>query len=133
MITVTGARTHNLRDIDVEIPSQALTVVTGLSGPGKSSLVFDTIAAEAQRATAAGYPSFVRTRLAQYPPADVDRIDGLTFTTVVDQRRFTGKPVRRSPRPLISRRRCGCSSPGSLCRRRDSLRRTRRMIRQVCA
>lgn len=90
MITVTGARTHNLRDIDVEIPSHALTVVTGVSGSGKSSLVFDTIAAEAQRATAAGYPSFVRTRLAQYPPADVDRIDGLTFTTVVDQRRFTG-------------------------------------------
>lgn len=90
MITVTGARTHNLRDIDVEIPSHALTVVTGVSGSGKSSLVFDTIAAEAQRATAAGYPSFVRTRLAQYPPADVDRIDGLTFTTVVNQRRFTG-------------------------------------------
>lgn len=90
MITVTGARTHNLRDIDVEIPSHALTVVTGVSGSGKSSLVFDTIAAEAQRATAAGYPSFVRTRLAQHPPADVDRIDGLTFTTVVDQRRFTG-------------------------------------------
>lgn len=90
MITVTGARTHNLHDVDVEIPSHALTVVTGVSGSGKSSLVFDTIAAEAQRATAAGYPSFVRTRLAQYPPADVDRIDGLTFTTVVDQRRFTG-------------------------------------------
>lgn len=90
MITVTGARTHNLRDIDVEIPSHALTVVTGVSGSGKSSLVFDTIAAEAQRATAAGYPSFVRTRLAQHPPADVNRIDGLTFTTVVDQRRFTG-------------------------------------------
>jgi excinuclease UvrABC ATPase subunit len=90
MITVTGARTHNLRDIDVSVPAHALTVVTGVSGSGKSSLVFDTIAAEAQRATAAGYPSFVRTRLAQYPAADVDRIDGLTFTTVVDQHRFTG-------------------------------------------
>jgi excinuclease UvrABC ATPase subunit len=90
MITVTGARTHNLRDIDVSIPAHALTVVTGVSGSGKSSLVFDTVAAEAQRATAAGYPSFVRTRLARYPAADVDRIDGLTFTTVVDQHRFTG-------------------------------------------
>lgn len=89
-IPVTGARTHNLRDIDVSVPTHALTVVTGVSGSGKSSLVFDTIAAEAQRATAAGYPSFVRTRLAQYPPADVDRIDGLTFTTVIDQQRFTG-------------------------------------------
>ncbi|WP_130839965.1 excinuclease ABC subunit UvrA [Corynebacterium neomassiliense] len=89
-ITITGARTHNLRDIDVEMPSHTLTVVTGVSGSGKTSLVFNTIAAEAQRATVAGYPSFVRTRLAQYPPADVDRIDGLTFTTVVDQRRFTG-------------------------------------------
>lgn len=90
MITVTGARTHNLHDIDVQIPAHALTVVTGVSGSGKSSLVLDTIAAEAQRATAAGYPSFVRTRLARYPAADIDRITGLTFTTVVDQRRFTG-------------------------------------------
>lgn len=89
-ITVTGARTHNLAGIDVEVPKHRFTVVTGLSGSGKSSLVFSTIAAEAQRATAAGYPAFVRTRLPRNPPADVDRVDGLTSTVVVDQRRFTG-------------------------------------------
>lgn len=89
-ITVSGARTHNLANIDVSIPKHQFTVVTGVSGSGKSSLVFDTIAAEAQRAASAGYPTFVRNRLPQHPPAEVDRIEGLTFTTVVDQRRFTG-------------------------------------------
>lgn len=89
-ITVSGARTRNLRDIDVHFPAHAVTVVTGVSGSGKTSLVIDTVAAEAQRATAADFPSFVRTRMARFPPADVDRIDGLTFTSVVDQRRLTG-------------------------------------------
>ncbi|WP_145941197.1 excinuclease ABC subunit UvrA [Corynebacterium glyciniphilum] len=89
-ITVTGARTHNLTGIDVSLPKHAFTVVSGVSGSGKTSLVFETIAAEAQRATAASYPSFVRARLAKYPGADYDKIDGLTFTVIVDQRRFTG-------------------------------------------
>ncbi|WP_410653249.1 excinuclease ABC subunit UvrA [Amycolatopsis sp. cmx-4-54] len=89
-ITVEGARTHNLRDVSVRVPKHRLTVFTGVSGSGKSSLAFDTIAAEAERLVTGGYPAFVRNRLPQHPPADVDRIDGLVFTTIVDQRRFTG-------------------------------------------
>ncbi|MFJ8917418.1 excinuclease ABC subunit UvrA [Amycolatopsis sp. NPDC102389] len=89
-ITVEGARTHNLRDISVRVPKHRLTVFTGVSGSGKSSLAFDTIAAEAERLVTGTYPAFVRNRLPQHPPADVDRIDGLVFTTIVDQRRFTG-------------------------------------------
>ncbi|GAA4202953.1 excinuclease ABC subunit UvrA [Actinocatenispora rupis] len=85
-----GARTHNLRDVSVRVPKHRLTVFTGVSGSGKSSLAFDTIAAEAERLVTATYPTFVRNRLPQHPPADVDRIDGLVFTTIVDQRRFTG-------------------------------------------
>ena len=89
-ITVEGARTHNLREVSVRVPKHRLTVFTGVSGSGKSSLAFDTIAAEAERLVTGSYPAFVRNRLPQHPPADVDRIDGLTFTTIVDQRRFTG-------------------------------------------
>ncbi|CAM2890202.1 ATP-binding cassette domain-containing protein [Prescottella defluvii] len=89
-ITVEGARTNNLRDLSVRVPKHCLTVFSGVSGSGKSSLAFDTIAAEAQRLAAESYPVFVRNRLPQHPPADVDLVDGLTFTTIVDQRRFTG-------------------------------------------
>ncbi|WP_410660098.1 excinuclease ABC subunit UvrA [Amycolatopsis sp. lyj-112] len=89
-ITVEGARTHNLQDVSVRVPKHRLTVFTGVSGSGKSSLAFDTIAAEAERLVTGTYPAFVRNRLPQHPPADVDRIDGLVFTTIVDQRRFTG-------------------------------------------
>ncbi|PTR30561.1 excinuclease UvrABC ATPase subunit [Rhodococcus sp. OK519] len=89
-ITIEGARTNNLRNLSVRVPKHRLTVFTGVSGSGKSSLAFDTIAAEAERLAAESYPVFVRNRLPQHPPADVDRVDGLTFTTIVDQRRFTG-------------------------------------------
>ncbi|WP_051173968.1 thiamine ABC transporter permease [Amycolatopsis orientalis] len=89
-ITVEGARTHNLREVSVRVPKHRLTVFTGVSGSGKSSLAFDTIAAEAERLVTGTYPAFVRNRLPQHPPPDVDRIDGLVFTTIVDQRRFTG-------------------------------------------
>ncbi|MFI9784944.1 excinuclease ABC subunit UvrA [Kitasatospora sp. NPDC051984] len=89
-ITVEKARTHNLRDVTVRVPKHRLTVFTGVSGSGKSSLAFDTIAAEADRLVTGSYPVFVRNRLPQHPAANVDRIDGLTFTTIIDQRRFTG-------------------------------------------
>ncbi|MBE3000473.1 excinuclease ABC subunit UvrA [Nocardiopsis sp. HNM0947] len=85
-----GARTHNLREVSVRLPKHRLTVFTGVSGSGKSSLAFDTVAAEAERLVTGAFPAFVRNRLPQHPAADVDRVDGLVFTTTVDQRRFTG-------------------------------------------
>ena len=90
LIRVVGAATNNLSNISVDIPKKALTVVTGISGSGKSSLVLDTIAAEAQRLVNDSYPSFVRNRLPHMPTPEVQSMSGLTFTAVIDQRRFTG-------------------------------------------
>ncbi|PRB11565.1 thiamine ABC transporter permease [Microbacterium sp. MYb62] len=87
---MTGARTNNLRDVSVDVPKKLLTVFTGVSGSGKSSLVLDTIAAEAQRLVNDSYSTFIRARLPQMPAPDVQAMDGLTFTALIDQRRFTG-------------------------------------------
>ncbi|MDN6429103.1 MAG: ATP-binding cassette domain-containing protein [Propionibacterium sp.] len=89
-ITVDGARTNNLKDVSVRVPKHRITVFTGVSGSGKSSLAFGTIASEAQRLVADSYPLFVRNRLPRLGRAEVEHVDGLTFTTVVDQHRFTG-------------------------------------------
>ncbi|KAB1663837.1 ATP-binding cassette domain-containing protein [Pseudoclavibacter sp. CFCC 13611] len=85
-----NARTNNLAGVSVRVPKHQITAFTGVSGSGKSSLAFGTIAAEAGRLVAESYPLFVRNRLPSTGRADVDGIDGLTFTTVVDQRPFTG-------------------------------------------
>ncbi|RLP69914.1 ATP-binding cassette domain-containing protein [Mycetocola reblochoni] len=90
VIGVVGASTNNLNDVSVDIPKHTLTVVTGVSGSGKSSLVLDTIAAEAQRLVNDSYPAFIRSRLPQHPAAEVQSMAGLTFTALIDQRRFTG-------------------------------------------
>lgn len=90
LIRVVRASTNNLRDVTVDLPKKKLTVVTGVSGSGKSSLVIDTIAAEAQRLVNDSYPSFVRSRLPQLPAPEVQSMAGLTFTSLIDQRRFTG-------------------------------------------
>jgi excinuclease UvrABC ATPase subunit len=89
-IEVRGARENNLRDISVEIPRRAITVVTGVSGSGKSSLVFDTIAAEAQRQLNETFSTFVRNRLPKVGQPDVDAVERLTTPVIVDQRRLTG-------------------------------------------
>ncbi|MDF2509922.1 MAG: Nogalamycin resistance protein, partial [Microbacterium sp.] len=90
LLRITGARTNNLRDVSVDVPKKLLTVFTGVSGSGKSSLVLDTIAAEAQRLVNDSYSTFIRARLPQMPAPDVQSMDGLTFTVLIDQRRFTG-------------------------------------------
>jgi excinuclease UvrABC ATPase subunit len=90
MITVTGAREHNLRNVDVAIPAGRLTVVTGVSGSGKSSLVFDTIAAESQRQLNQTHTAFVRNRLPSFGRPDVDAVENLPASVVVDQKRLGG-------------------------------------------
>jgi excinuclease UvrABC ATPase subunit len=87
-IRVTGARENNLVDVSVEIPKRRLTVFTGVSGSGKSSLVFDTIAAESQRLINETYSAFVQGFMATLARPEVDVIDGLTTAIIVDQERM---------------------------------------------
>src|SRR6266853_1990318 len=95
-ITVRGARQHNLKNIDVEIPRNTLTVVTGLSGSGKSSLAFDTIYAEGQRRYVETLSTYARQFLDQMERPDVDSIDGLSPSISIDQ-----KTTGRSPRSTV--------------------------------
>ena len=95
-ITVHGARQHNLRNIDVEIPRNSLTVITGLSGSGKSSLAFDTIYAEGQRRYVETLSTYARQFLDQMERPDVDSIDGLSPAISIEQ-----KTTSRSPRSTV--------------------------------
>jgi excinuclease ABC A subunit len=92
-IRVHGARVNNLKDLSVEIPKRRLTVFTGVSGSGKSSLVFSTIAAESQRLINETYSAFVQGFMPSQPRPDVDVLDGLTTVITVDQQRM-GADVR---------------------------------------
>ncbi|HEV2360093.1 MAG TPA: excinuclease ABC subunit UvrA, partial [Acidimicrobiales bacterium] len=92
MIRVHGARENNLKDLSVEIPKRRLTVFTGVSGSGKSSLVFDTIAAESQRLINETYPAFVQGFMATLARPDVDLLEGLTTAIIVDQQRMGADP-----------------------------------------
>src|SRR5256884_2453993 len=85
---VHGARVNNLRDVSVEIPKRRLTVFTGVSGSGKSSLVFATIAAESQRLINETYSAFVQGFMPTLARPDVDVLDGLTTAIIVDQQRM---------------------------------------------
>src|SRR6202451_3638742 len=88
LIRVHGARESNLKDVSVEIPKRQLTVFTGVSGSGKSSLVFDTIAAESQRLINETYSAFVQGFMPSLAPPDVDVLEGLTTAIVIDQPRI---------------------------------------------
>ncbi|GAA0266346.1 excinuclease ABC subunit UvrA [Streptomyces polychromogenes] len=92
MIRVHGARENNLKDVSVEIPKRRLTVFTGVSGSGKSSLVFDTVAAESQRLINETYSAFVQGFMPAAARPDVDVLDGLTTVIAVDQQRMGGDP-----------------------------------------
>ncbi len=92
LIRVHGARVNNLKDISVEIPKRRLTVFTGVSGSGKSSLVFDTIAAESQRLINETYSAFVQGFMPTLARPEVDVMDGLTTAIIVDQQRMGGDP-----------------------------------------
>ena len=95
-ITVRGARQHNLKNINVEIPRNRLTVITGLSGSGKSSLAFDTIYAEGQRRYVESLSAYARQFLDRLEPPDVDSIEGLSPAISIEQ-----KSAARSPRSTV--------------------------------
>jgi excinuclease UvrABC ATPase subunit len=92
LIRVHGARVNNLKDISVEIPKRRLTVFTGVSGSGKSSLVFDTIAAESQRLINETYSNFLQGFMPSLARPEVDLLDGLTTAILVDQERMGANP-----------------------------------------
>ena len=92
LIRVQGARENNLKDVSVDIPKRRLTVFTGVSGSGKSSLVFDTIAAESRRMIDETYSAFVQGFMPSVPRPDVDVLDGLTTAIIVDQERLGANP-----------------------------------------
>src|SRR3989440_3227876 len=96
MIRVHGARVNNLKDVSLEIPKRRLTVFTGVSGSGKSSLVFGTVAAESQRLINETYSAFVQGFMPTLARPDVDVLDGLTTAILVDQ-----QPMGADPRSTV--------------------------------
>lgn len=96
MLSVIGARVHNLKNIDVEIPHNKLTVITGLSGSGKSSLAFDTIFAEGQRRYIETFSAYARNMLGTLERPDVDKISGLSPVIAIEQ-----KTINKNPRSTI--------------------------------
>ncbi|MDF1602495.1 excinuclease ABC subunit UvrA [Nocardioides sp. YIM 152315] len=92
LIRVTGARVNNLKDVSVEIPKRRLTAFTGVSGSGKSSLVFGTIAAESRRLIDETYSTFVQGFMPNLPRPEVDVLEGLTTAILVDQERLGANP-----------------------------------------
>ena len=95
-ICVWGARVHNLKNIDVEIPSHSLTVITGMSGSGKSSLAFDTIFAEGQRRYVETFSAYARNFLGGLERPDVDKITGLSPVISIEQ-----KTTNKNPRSTV--------------------------------
>lgn len=96
-IVVKGARAHNLKDIDIELPKNKLIVMTGLSGSGKSSLAFDTIYAEGQRRYVESLSAYARQFLGQMDKPDVDTIEGLSPAISIDQ-----KTTSKNPRSTVA-------------------------------
>jgi excinuclease UvrABC ATPase subunit len=90
VIRIVRAREHNLKNVTLDIPKRQITVFTGVSGSGKSSLVFDTVAAESQRQLNETFPAFVRHRLPHYGQPDVDLLHNLSVAIVIDQKRLGG-------------------------------------------
>lgn len=96
VLSILGARVHNLKNIDVTIPHNRLTVITGLSGSGKSSLAFDTIFAEGQRRYIETFSAYARNMLGNLERPDVDNISGLSPVIAIEQ-----KTINKNPRSTI--------------------------------
>ncbi len=90
LITIRGARENNLKEVTLQIPKRKLTIFTGVSGSGKSSIVFDTLATEAQRQLYENFSLFIRNFLPRYPQPDADAIENLNMAVIVDQKRLGG-------------------------------------------
>ena len=95
-IHIKGARVHNLKNITLKIPRNKLTVITGLSGSGKSSLAFDTIHAEGQRRYMETFSAYVRQFMGNFERPDVDKIDGLSPVIAIEQ-----KTTSKNPRSTV--------------------------------
>ena len=91
-IVIRGAREHNLKDIDLEIPRDKLVVIAGISGSGKSSLAFDTLYAEGQRRYVESLSAYARQFLGQLEKPDVDQIEGLSPAISIDQKATSHNP-----------------------------------------
>jgi excinuclease UvrABC ATPase subunit len=89
-IEIRGARENNLKDVTLRIPKRQITIFTGVSGSGKSSIVFDTIATEAQRQLYENFSMFIRSFLPRYPQPEADAIENLSMAVIVDQKRLGG-------------------------------------------
>jgi excinuclease UvrABC ATPase subunit len=89
-IEVRGARENNLKDVSLRIPKRKITIFTGISGSGKSSIVFDTIATEAQRQLYENFSLFIRNFLPRYPQPEADAIENLSMAVIIDQNRLGG-------------------------------------------
>lgn len=113
-INVWGARVHNLKNIDVEIPRNSLTVITGLSGSGKSSLAFDTIYAEGQRRYIETFSAYARNFLGGMERPDVDKITGLSPVISIEQKlrtRIRALPWAQPPKYMTT---CDCCTPAQV-------------------
>jgi excinuclease UvrABC ATPase subunit len=113
VIKIRGARVHNLKNVDIDIPKNKLVVITGLSGSGKSSLAFDTLYAEGQRRYVESLSAYARQFLGVMQKPDVDKIEGISPAISIDQRKSTHNPrlVRLPKFTIIS----VCYSPESAC------------------
>lgn len=102
IISIKGARQHNLKNIDLELPRNKLIVITGLSGSGKSTLAFDTIYAEGQRRYVESLSAYARQFLGLMDKPDVDSIEGLSPAISIEQKSTSKNPRSTSPdRPLL--------------------------------
>ena len=139
-IAVRGARVHNLKNIDVDIPRHRLVVITGLSGSGKSSLAFDTIYAEGQRRYVESLSAYARQFLEQMEKPDVDLIDGLSPAISIEQKTTGSNPrstemARKALSMLtLTTRRTPCAASLMLTLRRAAeLKRSANLLKAVRA
>lgn len=115
-IRIRGARTHNLKNIDLDLPRDKLIVITGLSGSGKSSLAFDTIYAEGQRRYVESLSAYARQFLSVMEKPDLDHIEGLSPAISIEQKSTSHNPRPRSARSPRSTTTCACCTRGSVSR-----------------